>query len=160
MEIIVAVDENFAIGYKNDLLARISPDLRRFKQFTVGNAIVCGKNTYLSFPKHPMPDRDNIIITHNPSDFPEAICFDNLDECITYCKSLNKKCFVCGGGVVYKDLLPYCHTAHVTKIIHKFENADTYFPNLDKMADWKITEQSEIMTHKDLKFMYVTYQRI
>ena len=74
MEIIVAVDENYGIGKDGDLLAHLSPDLKRLKAMTVGNIIVMGSKTYMSFPKRPLPDRENLIITHHPENYPGIKC--------------------------------------------------------------------------------------
>ena len=73
MEIIVAVDENYGIGKDGDLLAHLSPDLKRLKAMTVGNIIVMGSKTYMSFPKRPLPDRENLIITHHRENYPGIV---------------------------------------------------------------------------------------
>lgn len=158
MDLIVAVDENFAIGYKGDLLARISPDLKRFRAMTLHNTIVTGRNTYLSFPKRPMPDRDTLVITPTENEFPEAkACFTDIDSFLAYSKTVAGDLFVSGGGMIYKSLLPYCKKAYVTKILHSFE-ADTYFPDLDKLENWKIIDTSEIITTEQYDFQYVLYE--
>ena len=64
-----------------------------------------------------------------------------------------------GGDSVYKQLLPYCDTAHVTKIDFEYE-ADSYFPNLDEMPDWKVTAESEEQTYFDLEYTFVKYERV
>ena len=158
MEIIVAVDENYGIGKDNNLLARISPDLKRLRNFTVGNIIVMGSKTYMSFPKRPLPDRENLVITSKPENYPEVKCFTSLEDFISYSKTADKPIFVLGGGQIYKQLLPYCDKAHITKILHSFE-ADTYFPNLDADEDWEIAEESEIIDTEQYPFKYVTYVR-
>lgn len=158
MEIIVAVDENYGIGKDNNLLARISPDLKRLRNFTVGNIIVMGSKTYMSFPKRPLPDRENLVITSKPENYPEVKCFTSLKDFISYSKTADKPIFVLGGGQIYKQLLPYCDKAHITKILHSFE-ADTYFPNLDADEDWEIAEESEIIDTEQYPFKYVTYVR-
>ncbi len=158
MEIIVAVDENFAIGKDNNLLARISPDLKRLRSFTVGNIIVMGSKTYMSFPKRPLPDRENLVITSHPENYPEVRCFTSLESFIEYSKTADKPIFVLGGGTVYRQLLPYCDKAHVTKILHSFE-ADTYFPNLDNDSEWEISSEGEVINTEQYPFKYVEYVR-
>lgn len=158
MEIIVAVDENYAIGKDNNLLARISPDLKRLRQFTVGNIIVMGSKTYMSFPKRPLPDRENIVITSHPENYPEVRCFTSTDAFLEYAKTAEKPIFVLGGGSVYKQLLPYCDKAHVTKILHSFE-ADTYFPNLDNDSEWELTQTGEVIDTEQYPFRYDEYVR-
>ena len=158
MEIIVAVDENYGIGKDGDLLAHLSPDLKRLKAMTVGNIIVMGSKTYMSFPKRPLPDRENLIITHHPENYPEIKCFTDVDEFLEYSKTADKPIFVLGGGSVYEQLLPYCEKAHITKILHSFE-ADTFFPNLDNNPDWEKESEEEIITGEKYPFRYVTYVR-
>ena len=94
MEIIVAVDENYGIGKGGDLLAHLSPDLKRLKAMTVGNIIVMGSKTYMSFPKRPLPDRENLIITHHPENYPGIKCFTGVDEFLEYSKTADKPIFV------------------------------------------------------------------
>lgn len=158
MEIIVAVDENYGIGKDGDLLAHLSPDLKRLKAMTVGNIIVMGSKTYMSFPKRPLPDRENLIITHHPENYPEIKCFTGVDGFLEYSKTADKPIFVLGGGSVYEQLLPYCEKAHITKILHSFE-ADTFFPNLDNNPDWEKENEEEIVTGEKYPFKYVTYVR-
>ncbi|MBQ8931531.1 MAG: dihydrofolate reductase [Ruminiclostridium sp.] len=158
MEIIVAVDENFGIGKDNNLLARISPDLKRLRNFTVGNIIVMGSKTYMSFPKRPLPDRENLVITRSPENYPDVKCFTSVEEFLEYSKTADKPIFVLGGGQIYKQLLPYCDKAHITKILHSFE-ADTFFPNLDEDEEWMIAEEGEIIETEQYPFKYVTYVR-
>lgn len=158
MEIIVAVDENFGIGKDNNLLARISPDLKRLRNFTVGNIIVMGSKTYMSFPKRPLPDRENLVITTKPENYPEVRCFTSVEDFLAYSKTADKPIFVLGGGQIYKQLLPYCDKAHVTKILHSFE-ADTFFPNLDENEEWMISEEGEVIETEQYPFKYVTYVR-
>lgn len=158
MEIIVAVDENYGIGKDNNLLARISPDLKRLRNFTVGNIIVMGSKTYMSFPKRPLPDRENLVITRKPENYPEVKCFTSVEDFLEYSKTADKPIFVLGGGQIYKELLPYCDKAHITKILHSFE-ADTFFPNLDEDENWEIAEEGEVIETEQYPFKYVTYVR-
>ena len=158
MEIIVAVDENYGIGKDGDLLAHLSPDLKRLKAMTVGNIIVMGSKTYMSFPKRPLPDRENLIITHHPENYLGIKCFTGVDEFLVYSKTADKPIFVLGGGSVYEQLLPYCEKAHITKILHSFE-ADTFFPNLDNNPDWEKENEEDIVTGEKYPFRYVTYVR-
>ena len=158
MEIIVAVDENFGIGKDNNLLARISPDLKRLRNFTVGNIIVMGSKTYMSFPKRPLPDRENLVITRSPENYPDVKCFTSVEEFLEYSKTADKPIFVLGGGQIYKQLLPYCDKAHITKILHSFE-ADTFFPNLDEDEEWMIAEEGEVIETEQYPFKYMTYVR-
>ncbi len=158
MEIIVAVDENYGIGKDGDLLAHLSPDLKRLKAMTVGNIIVMGSKTYMSFPKRPLSDRQNLVITHSPEKYPEVTCFTSVEDFLKYADTADKPIFVLGGETVYRQLLPYCSKAHVTKILHSFE-ADTYFPNLDESTEWERSDEGEVIDTEKYPFKYVEYIR-
>ena len=118
---IVAVNEDWGIGYNNDLLEHIPADLKFFKTMTTGKTVVMGLNTWDSLPKKPLPNRFNIII--EPTDYykePDApIAHMDLD---TFINSLDDTEYVVmGGGSIYRQLLPYCDRVYVTKIYKKHE---------------------------------------
>ncbi len=158
MEIIVAVDENYGIGKDGDLLAHLSPDLKRLKAMTVGNIIVMGSKTYMSFPKRPLPDRENLIITHHPENYPGIKCFTGVGKFFEDAYTADKRIVVLGGGSIYEPLLPDCEQAPITNIIHSFE-ADTFFPDLDNNPEWEKENEEEIVTGEKYPFKYVTYVR-
>lgn len=159
---IVAADENYGIGKDNNLLVRISPDLKRLKAFTIGNIVVMGSKTYLSFPKRPLPGRENIVLTRHPESFPEKApelkCISSIDELLEYEKTAGKPIFVLGGGEIYRQLLPYCDKIYLTRILHTFP-ADTFFPDLSEYPEWKIASESEIIDTEEFPFKYVEYVR-
>ncbi len=161
MELVVAVDSNFAIGINGDLLCYIPSDLKHFKNLTSGQVVVMGRKTLESFPnKKPLPNREHIILTRNKDlSFDSemvTLCYDisNLKSLIEKFKS--KKVFVIGGGEIYKQLLPYCQKAHITKIKKEFK-ADTFFPNLDKMENWQVIDTSDTISENDVEYNFVTY---
>lgn len=156
MNAIVAVDENWGIGYKGELLARISADLRRFKALTTGHAVILGRKTLQTFPGgRPLPGRENLIMSTTMDVAPEgAKVFRTVDELLAYAP---EDAFVIGGGSVYRELLPYCKKVYITKI-HKSFPWDAVFPDLDALDGWKITEMGETMEENGLAFTYVTYE--
>ncbi|MGN0596059.1 MAG: dihydrofolate reductase [Ruminiclostridium sp.] len=156
MKIIVAADNKWGIGKDNNLLARLPADMKRFREITTGNTIVMGSKTYMSFPKRPLPDRVNLVITSKPSLYPEVRCFESVDAFLVFAKECKEEIYVCGGGMVYKELLPYCEKAVVTRVLHDFE-ADTFFPNLDEDKDWEIAERSEITETNGFNIQFVDY---
>lgn len=157
MKLIVAVDENWAIGYQNHLLARISADLKRFKELTLGHPVLLGRKTLETFPGgKPLPGRENFILSANP---------DYSVEGATVLRSIaeaQKKCpadtFVIGGGSIYRAMLDLCDTAFVTKIDGDFP-ADTWLPDLGALPGWAVTEEEGPFTEGGHAFRYVTYQR-
>lgn len=159
MNLIVAVDKNWAIGKDNQLLVSIPADMRFFREMTLGKIIVMGRKTLESFPNgQPLSDRTNVVIT-NKKDYKvkNAIVVSSIEECLALLSQYKKEdIYVIGGESIYKQLLPYCETAHVTKIDFSYE-ADTYFPNLDEMEDWKIEKDSEEQTYYDLEYYFCKY---
>lgn len=156
MKIIVAADNKWGIGKDNSLLARLPADMKRFREITTGNTIVMGSRTYMSFPKRPLPDRENLVITSKPALYPEVRCFESAEAFLAFAMECREEIYVCGGGMVYRELLPYCEKAEVTRVLHDFE-ADTFFPNLDENGDWEITEKSEIVETNGFNVQFVTY---
>ena len=145
MNIIVAVDKNWAIGKDNKLLVSIPADMKMFRQETTGKVVVMGRKTLESFPGGlPLKNRTNIVLTGN-KDFKvkDAIVVHTMEELLEEIKKYPSDQVYCiGGDSVYKQLLPYCDTAHITKIDFVYE-ADLYFPNLDEIPEWEITARSE-----------------
>lgn len=162
MNLIVAVDENWAIGNKNELLISIPADHKFFRQETTGKVVILGRKTLETFPQGlPLKNRINIIMSTN-EDYrvKDAIVVHNLDELLSQIEKYDTKdVYVVGGESVYRLLLPYCDTAHVTKIDHAYE-ADAYFPDLDAMPEWKITADSEEQTYFDITYHFLKYERI
>lgn len=161
MNMIVAVDNNWAIGNKNELLVSIPADMKFFRQETTGNVVVMGRKTLDSFPGGmPLKNRTNIVLTGNRNySVKDAIVVHDLDELLEELKKYpSESVYVIGGGSIYRQLLPYCDVCHVTKIDHTYE-ADTYFPNLDKDEEWEITADSEEQTYFDIAYQFLKYER-
>ena len=162
MNIIVAVDKNWAIGKDNKLLVSIPADMKMFRQETTGKVVVMGRKTLESFPNGlPLKNRTNIVLTGNKNyKVNGAIIVHTVEELLEEIKKYpSDEVYCIGGDSVYKQLLPYCDTAHVTKIDFAYE-ADSHFPNLDEMPEWKITAESEEQTYFDLEYTFVKYERV
>lgn len=161
MNIIVAVDKNWAIGKDNQLLVSIPADMKLFRQETMNKVVVMGRKTLESFPNGlPLKKRTNIVLTGNKDyKVKDAIVVNTVEDLLKEIEKYPKDQVYCiGGDSVYKLLLPFCDTAHVTKIDFGYE-ADRYFPNLDEMDDWEITDESEEQTYFDLEYQFVKYER-
>lgn len=157
MKAIVAVDENWAIGYQGGLLCRISADLKRFRALTLGKTVILGRKTLDTFPgKRPLPGRENFIMSTTMKPPTEGgRVFRDLESLL---ENAPKDAFVIGGEQVYRELLPYCDTVYVTKL-HAAFPADAWFPDLDGDKDWKVAETEGPLEENGLKFSYVTYRR-
>lgn len=161
MNLIVAVDKNWAIGKNNQLLVRIPLDQKFFRETTTGKVVVMGRKTLESFPNGlPLKNRVNIVLTHNPNyTVKDAIVVHSMDELHEELKKYNSEdIFVIGGEKIYEQMLDECDVAHVTKINYEYD-ADAFFPNLDEKPEWEITGDSEEQTYFDLEFYFYRYEK-
>ena len=161
MNLIVAVDKNWGIGYKNELLVRIPADQRFFRETTTGKVVIMGRNTLESFPgKQPLKNRKNIVITRKKNyEVKDAIVVNSIEEALEQVNDVpSENIFIIGGASIYEQMLPLCDVAHVTKIDYTYL-ADTHFPNLDQMKEWKITGESEEQTYYDLEYKFLKYEK-
>lgn len=161
MNIIVAVDSNWAIGCRNQLLVRIPNDHKHFREETTGKVVVLGRKTLETFPQGlPLKNRTNIILSSNPRyQVKDALVVHSVPELMEELRQYeDEDIYIIGGESVYRQLLPYCNVAHVTKIDHAYQ-ADTYFPNLDKDEGWRITAESDELTYFDIPYSFVRYER-
>lgn len=161
MNLIVAVDENWAIGNHNELLITIPADHKFFRQETSGKVVVLGRKTLETFPQGlPLKNRVNIIMSTNKAyKVKDAAVVHSLEELLEELKQYaTEDVYVVGGESIYRQLIPYCDVAHVTKIDHAYA-ADAYFPNLDKMPEWEITADSEEQTYFDITYHFLKYER-
>ena len=161
MNMIVAVDRNWAIGNKGSLLVRIPADHKMFRSETMGKVVVLGRKTLETFPhQEPLEGRTNIILSHNKHyKAGDAIVVARLEELIMKLRDYDDKdIYIIGGASVYELMLPYVDTVHVTKIDHEYE-ADAFFPNLDASGEWEITADSDEQVYFDLTYRFLRYQR-
>ncbi len=165
MIMIGAVDANWAIGYKKDMLIHLPLDLKRFREFTTGNIIIIGRKTLESFPEgKPLKNRINIVISSDTNyHVPGAVVVHSIEEALKKSEELAEResceIFVAGGGQIYSQMEKYCDEAWVTYIYHEFENSDTYFPKLDDKLDWKLLAVSDIQEYNGIKYEYRFYIR-
>lgn len=161
MNLIAAVDVNWAIGYKNKLLVSIPDDMKFFRQTTTGKVVVMGRKTLESFPNgQPLKNRVNIVLTSDKNyKVKDAIVVHDLDELHKELEQYNSEdVYVIGGESIYRQLLDECNVAHITKIDYAYD-ADAYFPNLDEKEEWQITEDSDEQTYFDLEYYFYRYER-
>ncbi len=161
MNLIVAVDENWAIGYQNKLLVSIPEDMKFFRTTTTGKVVVMGRKTLESFPNGlPLKNRTNIVLTRNPDyRVKDALVCTSVEEVLETLKQYDTEdVYVIGGDTIYRQLLPYCDVAHVTRIDHAYM-ADAWFPNLEEDPEWELTGESDEKTYFDLEFTFCRYER-
>ena len=156
--IIVAVADNMAIGKGNALLWHISEDLKMFKRLTMGCPVIMGRKTFLSIGR-PLPGRKNVVVSHGFADAPEGVLVaSSLEEAYSFCADA-ERCFVIGGGQIYREAMKDADTLYVTHVHESFD-ADTFFPETDP-AVWAVSERSELYTDEKsgLRYEFVTYRR-
>ena len=136
MNLIVAISENNAIGKAGDLLCHLPNDLKYFKQVTTEATVVMGKNTFLSLPRRPLPNRRNIVLTRDIAfTYDETEVAHSIEE-LQRMLHEEEKVFIIGGGKVYEQFLPLVDKLYITHIHHSWEDADTFFPEIDP-AIWQ-----------------------
>jgi dihydrofolate reductase len=162
MKLIAAVDNNWAIGNKGRLLARIPEDQKFFRNTTMGHVVVLGRKTLEEFPgAKPLAGRTNIILSRNNDYKVEgATVVHSLEELFQELKQYDSnEIYIIGGKTVYDKLLPYCDTAIITKICESYE-ADTHIENLDILDNWKITSEGETHQYKGIKYTFTTFKNL
>lgn len=160
MQLIVAVDKNWAIGNGNKLLVRIPEDQKFFRQTTMGNIVVLGRKTLAEFPGGlPLKGRKNIILSKDETfAVKDAVVVHSKEALFEELKRYDSnEIFVIGGESIYRMLYEYCDTAHVTKIDYTYQ-ADKYFPNLDEKENWVVTGDSDEQTYFDLEYYFFRYE--
>ena len=161
MNLIVNADKNWGIGKNNELLVQIPNDMKMFRSTTIGNVVVMGRKTLESFPNgKPLPKMTNIVLTKNKNYAAKgAIVVHSKEELLEELKKYPEEdIFVIGGESIYRMLLPYCTTAYVTRTDYAYD-ADTYFPNLDELPEWKLVEESEEETYFDIEYRFTKYEK-
>ena len=144
MTLILVMDNDCAIGKEGGLLCRLPADMKHFRATTTGAAVIMGRKTYESFPKRPLPDRENLVLSRSVKELEGARVFSDIGSLLGYVKTLNGKVFVIGGGEIYKQLLPYCDEALITRL---YENmgGDVFFEDIGRDPEWELTETSDVV---------------
>ena len=156
---IAAVSEDWGIGKNNDLLFNIPEDKKFFRRTTLHHTVIMGRKTLESLPGgKPFKDRKNIILSRDINFTCEGadVC-GSVEEVLEVIKG-REKVFVAGGGEIYRDMLPYCDNAVITKVSGK-PDADVFFPNLDKDPEWLLMNISGGREFEGLTFRYCIYEK-
>ena len=160
LSIIVAISENYAIGKAGDLLCHLPNDLKHFKDLTTGATVVMGKNTFFSLPRRPLPNRRNIVLTRDESfQYENTEVAHSIDHLLSIL-SADEKVFIIGGGEVYKQFMPLVDELQITHIHHTWEDADTFFPEIDLSIWERVNEEHHKQDEKHaFAYTFATYQR-
>ena len=158
MELIVAVYDDWGIGRDGTQPVALSADRKFFRETTRGAMVIAGRKTIGDFPgKKPLPGRVNVALTRTAEEIPGFTICRSPEEAAELAKSA-ERCFVIGGGTVYRQMLPLCDTAVITKV-HCTTPCDTFFPNLDEMEDWYVAEQVMSGEENGIGYEMLIYKR-
>ena len=158
MELIVAVYDDWGIGCEGTQPIALSADRKFFRETTRGAMVIAGRKTIGDFPSQkPLPGRVNVALTRTVKEIPGFTVCDSPVAAMELAKSA-ERCFVIGGGSVYKQMLPYCDSAYITKV-HTVTACDTYFPNLDEMEDWYVAETLMRGEENGIAYEMLLYKR-
>lgn len=162
LSIIVAIADDYAIGRDNDLIWHISEDLKRFKALTTGHVVVMGRNTWNSLPKKPLPNRRNIVLTHDTSFNPEgAEVAHTVNELLNMVSHSSEEVFIMGGATLYQQFLPFTQRLYVTHVYASFPDADVHFPIIDNSVFHMVSQTERTLDEKaNLTYNYIDYERI
>ena len=139
MDVIVAVYDDWGIGKNGTQPIALSADRKFFRETTRGAMVIVGRRTVEDFPEQkPLPGRVNVVLSRNAREIPGFTVCQSPEEAVLLAEKV-EKAFVIGGGSIYRQMLPQCDRAYVTKV-HAKPESDTFFPDLDKDADWNLEE--------------------
>ena len=160
MNIIVAVNKDWGIGYNGEQSIVIPEDRLYFKEVTSGGIIIVGRKTFESIGK-PLKHRKNIVLTNNRDFKARGVTVaHSMNEALERVLPNNShKVFIIGGAEVYAQFLPWCSYVYVTKIDIETPS-DRYFPNLDKLPDWELMHKGDMIRSNDLFFSFDLYRSI
>ena len=159
MELIVAVYDDWGIGRDGTQPVALSADRKFFRETTRGAMVIVGRRTIEDFPgKKPLPGRVNVALTRSGAEIPGFTVCKSPEAAAELAKNA-ERAFVIGGGSIYRQMLPMCDAAYITKV-HCTPESDTWFPNLDEDSEWKLAEESEEQTYFDITYTFARYERI
>lgn len=158
MELIVAVNDDWGIGLNGTQPVALHADRKFFRETTRGCLVIAGRRTIADFPgQKPLPGRVNVALTRSAAQIPGFTVCASTEEVVALAKTAHRA-MVIGGGSVYRQLLPYCDTAYITKI-HVTPESDTFFPNLDEDENWYLAEVLQAGEEDGIAYEMCLYQR-
>ena len=158
MELIAAVYDDWGIGTGGTQPVALSADRKFFRQTTKGATVIVGRRTVEDFPgQQPLPGRKNIVLSRSVRELPGFIVCIDGESAMNLSKD-DPRVFVIGGGSVYRQLLPHCHTAYITKV-HAPVESDTFIPNLDQDPQWQLSEILQTGKEDGISYEICRYTR-
>ena len=155
---IVTADRNWGIGKNGRQITSIPDDIRYIRSVTSGQTVIMGRKTFETIPTAQLPvNRTNIVLTRNSSYKAQgAEVYNTIEEALLRAKESSEDLYVLGGGETFMSMLPYFDEIQVTHVDYMYDT-DTFFPDLDKLPEWVLVEESEEMTHFDTVYFLRRY---
>lgn len=158
MELIAAVYDDWGIGAGGTQPVALSADRKFFRQVTKGATVIVGRRTVEDFPgQKPLPGRENILLSNRITELEGFRVCSGVEQALALAKNASRV-FVIGGGSIYRQMLPYCHRAYITKV-HAPVTSDTFFPNLDQDPRWTLTQTLQTGEENGILYEICLYQR-
>ena len=158
MELIVAVYDDWGIGKDGTQPIAVSADRKFFREMTRGAMVIVGRKTLADFPGgKPLPNRTNVVLSRSKVDMPGVVVCPTTEEAAALAKTVDRA-MVIGGGSIYRQMLPYCDTAYITKV-HVNPDSDTWFPNLDEDPAWEMAEILQSGEENGIAYEMCLYKR-
>lgn len=158
MTIILAADCDWAIGKDGALLAHIPEDMKFFRTATAGSTVVMGRKTWESIGAKPLSGRVNCVISRSVKHFEGAQTFGSVEEFLGFAEKAAGKVFVLGGGEIYRELMPHCDEAFITRIYECF-GGDVFFADIEHDKDWELAEVSPVIASECRNIRFFRYIR-
>ena len=159
MELIVAVYDDWGIGKDGTQPVALSADRKFFRETTKGAMVIVGRKTLADFPGgRPLPNRVNVVMTRQNNELTDVMTCHSPEEAVQIAETA-QRAIVIGGGSIYRQMLPDCDTAYVTKV-HITPESDTYFPNLDNDPAWELMQVLQKGEEDGIGFEMCLYKRI
>ena len=158
MELIVAVYDDWGIGKDGTQQIALAADRKFFRETTRGAMVIAGRRTIADFPgQKPLPGRVNVVLTRTKQEIPGFTVATSPEEAVELAKTA-QRAMVIGGGSIYRQMLPMCDTAYITKV-HCTPESDTFFPNLDADPEWELESVLQSGEEDGIAYEMCVYKR-
>lgn len=160
MDLIVAVYDDWGIGFGGTQPVALSADRKFFRETTKGALVIVGRRTLADFPGgKPLPKRVNVVLSRKAQALAGVEVVHSPEEAVERARAYDGRSFVIGGGSVYRALLPYCDRAYVTRV-HAAPVSDTFFPNLDALPEWRMAQVLQSGEEDGIAYEMCLYERV
>jgi dihydrofolate reductase len=159
LSLIVAMTENRVIGRDGGMPWRLSNDLRRFKQITMGHHIIMGRRTFDSIGR-ALPGRTSVVLSRSAVyDDRAVVVVRNFEEALTVSAG-DEEPFITGGSEVFERAMPLVRRIYLTRI-HAEIHGDTFFPEID-WNHWVLSSEQRYPADVRNSFdhSFLTYERL